>query len=243
MKWRLSLTLNQCTLAGPVYTGMPLECHWLTQCTLRYHWATQQIEQGSLEHHWKNLIEIAPHWNATGVTLTIAAYTGTPLEGMQQITHTQLHIVKQSSIRASWKRQDGGTSSSKWTGLCKFSFYLEFTALQWISVLLFKRVSTSTQLCACLGYEHHYSFFVYLGFQFKWNQLLAIPVVYIKGLHAGKWPGPMTSRPDFVSTLEYHWTDYTGTHWLMISPSGLPVAIQRGATRTLGCHWNHTDWC
>ena len=24
-----TLTLSQCTLAGPVYTGMPLECHWL----------------------------------------------------------------------------------------------------------------------------------------------------------------------------------------------------------------------
>ena len=49
-----ALTLSQCTLAGPVYTGMPLECHWLTQCTL--------------EHHWKNLVETAPHWNATGET-------------------------------------------------------------------------------------------------------------------------------------------------------------------------------
>ena len=48
------LTLSQCTLAGPVYTGMPLECHWLTQCTLGY--------------HWKNLVETAPHWNATGET-------------------------------------------------------------------------------------------------------------------------------------------------------------------------------
>ena len=47
-----SLTLSQCTLAGPVYTGMPLECHWLTQCTL--------------ECHWKNLVETDPHLNATG---------------------------------------------------------------------------------------------------------------------------------------------------------------------------------
>ena len=31
------LTLSQFTLAGPVYTEMPLECHWLTQCTLGYH--------------------------------------------------------------------------------------------------------------------------------------------------------------------------------------------------------------
>ena len=50
----ISLTLSQCTLAGPVYTGMPLECHWLTQCTLGY--------------HSKNLVETAPHWNATGET-------------------------------------------------------------------------------------------------------------------------------------------------------------------------------
>ena len=40
------LTLSQCTLVGPVYTGMPLECHWLTQCTLGYHWATQRILAG-----------------------------------------------------------------------------------------------------------------------------------------------------------------------------------------------------
>ena len=51
---KATLTLSQCTLAGPVYTGMPLECLWLTQCTLGY--------------HWKNLVETAPHWNATGET-------------------------------------------------------------------------------------------------------------------------------------------------------------------------------
>ena len=67
-KFYLSLTLSQCTLAGPVYTGMPLECHWLTQCTLGYHWATQRYLQGTLKHHWKNFVETAPHWNATGET-------------------------------------------------------------------------------------------------------------------------------------------------------------------------------
>ena len=36
----------------------------------------------TLEHHWKNLVETAPHLTATGETLTIAAYTGTPLEGL-----------------------------------------------------------------------------------------------------------------------------------------------------------------
>ena len=63
-----ALTLSQCTLAGPVYTGKPLECHWMTQCTLGYHWAPSEYLQGTLEHHWKNLVETAPHWNATAET-------------------------------------------------------------------------------------------------------------------------------------------------------------------------------
>ena len=103
-----TLTLNQCTLAGPVYTGIPLECHWLTQCTLGYHWATQRILAGytgtpleklnwnsfTLECHWRNLVQFAPHWDATGETLTVAAYTGTPLEGLWQPTQAPTHIVK-----------------------------------------------------------------------------------------------------------------------------------------------------
>ena len=106
------LTLSQCTLAGPVYTGMPLECHWLTQCTLEYHWATERILVGytgtpleklswnspTLECHWRNLVESAPHWDATGETLTFAAYTGTPLEGQWQPTHARKHIVKHADI-------------------------------------------------------------------------------------------------------------------------------------------------
>ena len=78
----ISLTLSQYTLAGLVYTEMPLECHWLTQCAPGYHWETQRILQGTLEHNWKNLVETAPHWNATGEILIIAAYTGTPPQGL-----------------------------------------------------------------------------------------------------------------------------------------------------------------
>ena len=88
-----SLTLGQCTLARLVYTGMPLECHWLTHCTLEYHWATQRIFAGytgtpleklswnspTLECHWRNLVENATHWDTTGESLTFAAYTGTLL--------------------------------------------------------------------------------------------------------------------------------------------------------------------
>ena len=78
----VTLTLSQCTLAEPVYTRMPLECHWLTQWTLGYHWATQRIlvrykgtpleklswNSPTLECHWRNLVETAPHWDATGET-------------------------------------------------------------------------------------------------------------------------------------------------------------------------------
>ena len=115
-----SLTLSQCTLAGPVYTGMPLECHWLAQCTLGTTGRSSEYLQGTLEHywkkivetdpywnatgqtltilaytgnHWKNLVETAPHWDATEETVTFVAYTGTPLKGLQQPTHTQEHIV------------------------------------------------------------------------------------------------------------------------------------------------------
>ena len=103
-----TLTLSQCTLAGTVYTGMPLECHRFTQCTLGYHWVTHQIlarytgtplekfswNRPTLECHWRNLVEFAPHWDATGEKLTFAAYTGTPLEGLWQPTHASTHIVK-----------------------------------------------------------------------------------------------------------------------------------------------------
>ena len=91
---KLSLTLSQCTLAGPVYTGMPLECHWLARCTLGYHWATQRILAGYSGTPLETLSWNSPHWNATGETLTFAAYTGTPLEGLWQPTQAPTHIVK-----------------------------------------------------------------------------------------------------------------------------------------------------
>ena len=150
-------------------------------------------------------------------------------------------------------------------------------------VLLLTHVSTSTLLCACLWNEHHYSF-VYWGLQVKRNQFSSNNSHHTscihKGSHAGKSPDLMTSKPDSVSTLGYHWTDHTGwplepqvhwdatgatladastqwcssgdpvliciigthwkttgatskctgmplePHWLMLAPSGVPVAIQ-----------------
>ena len=114
--------------------------------------------------------------------------------------------------------------------------------------------------------------FVYLRLQFTWNRLSSnnshrTSCIH-KGSHAGKWPDPMTSKPDSVSTLGYHWTDHTGrprelqVHWdatgttladasTQWCSSGDPVLIYiigkhrktTGATSTLGCHWNQTGWC
>ena len=89
----LTFTLSQCTLAGPVYIGMPLECHWLIQSTLGYHWATQRILAGYTGTPLEKLSWNSPHWNATGQTLAFAAYTGTPLEGLWQPTHAPTHKV------------------------------------------------------------------------------------------------------------------------------------------------------
>ena len=59
-------------LIDPVDTGIPL--------------GDPIYLQGTLEHHWKNLIEIAPHCDSTRETLIIAAYTGTLLDGLEQPT-------------------------------------------------------------------------------------------------------------------------------------------------------------
>ena len=98
--------------------------------------------------------------------------------------------------------------------------------------------------------------YVYLGWQFKWNQFSSNNSHHTssihKGLHAGKWPDPMSSKPDSVSTLRYHWTDHTGSpldtqvHWdatgttlsdasFQWCPSGDPVLIC-----IIGTHWNTT---
>ena len=177
----------------------------------------------------------------------------------------------QSSIHASLKWQDGGTPVSKWTGLCIFSLYLEFNALQCMPVMLLTHVSISTLLYACRWYYTNIGY-VYLGLQVKWNQLSSNSAHHTscihKGSHAGCWLDLMTFKPDYVSTLGYHWTDHTGrplepqvhcdatgttlanasTQW---RSSGDPVLIcivgthwkTTGATSTLGCHWNHTGWC
>ena len=137
---------------------MPLEYHWLTQCILGYHGATQRILAGytgtpleklswnspTLGCHWRNSNLCSLHWN-----------------NHWRDCDSPHKLSMQSSIHSSLKWQHGGTPVSKWTGLCIFSLYLEFTVLQWIPVLLLTHVSTSTSVCACLWYEHHYSICVF----------------------------------------------------------------------------------
>ena len=66
----MTLIMSQCALADPVYIGMPLD-------------DTIEYLKGTLDHHWKNLVETATHWDTTGETLNIAAYIGTPLEELR----------------------------------------------------------------------------------------------------------------------------------------------------------------
>ena len=176
-------------LVDPVYTGIPLgdpantcRVQWSTtrKTWLKHPHTGMQLDNLSwkcptLECHWRNSSFCSLHWNTTGGTVT---------------AHTRpAHIVKQSSIHASMKWQDGGTPTIKWLGICKCSLYLEFSALQWLSVLLLTHVSTSTSPCPCLPYEHHYSFLCIWGC--KSNEIsltqttLTIPVVYIRGWMLG----------------------------------------------------------
>ena len=87
----------RCPYPEPMYTGRS-SVHWNATGWPSVHWditgPPSEYLQGTLEHHWKKLSWNSPHWNATGETLTFAAYTGTPLEGLWQPTQAPTHIVK-----------------------------------------------------------------------------------------------------------------------------------------------------
>ena len=108
--------------------------------------------------------------------------------------------------------------------------------------------------------------FGYLRLQVKWNQFNSNNSHHTSCIHkghAGKWPDLITSKPDSVSTLGYHWTDHTGraletqVHWdatgttladasTQWCSSGDPVLICIIGThwktngKPLEEHWNHT---
>ena len=81
LPWDSAHWLVQCTLG----------CHWLTQCTLG-HWMTQRIQQGTQDYQWKNLIETAPHWNATGETDHSSLHWTTTGETVTAHTCRHMHL-------------------------------------------------------------------------------------------------------------------------------------------------------
>ena len=91
-------------------------CHWLFQCTLKCHWIATGWPSvhwditGWLVHtckvHWKNLVETAPHLNANGDPLTIAAYTGTPTEGLNC---NSLHLTQEMVENNQYQKVTGET--------------------------------------------------------------------------------------------------------------------------------------
>ena len=98
--------------------------------------------------------------------------------------------------------------------------------------------------------------FVYLGLQVEWNQFSSNNSHHNscmhKGSHAGKWPDLMTSKPDWVSTLGYHWTDHTGrplepqVHWNATGTKLADASTQRCSSGDpvliciIGTHWKTT---
>ena len=106
--WQWIFCGNWLTIFECIHTLTMSQCaHWLVQCTLECHWnATgwpsvhcdttgwpSEYLQGTLEHHWKNLVETA-HNEMPLEKLTFAAYTETPLEGLWQPTQAPTPIVK-----------------------------------------------------------------------------------------------------------------------------------------------------
>ena len=250
-----SLTPSQCTVAGPVYTGMPLECHWLIQCTLGYHWATQWILQ------WNTTGKTKLKLSSTGMQLkklTIAAYTGTLWRDCDSPNTPRDIKVSRVASMPVWNDKMTGPQAASgqvsaipaftWSLLLSDAYEFCFSNMWILQHHSMHALDTSSIIL-----------FVYLRFQFKWNQLSSNNSRHSRCIHrdlqAGKWPDLITSKPDALSTLECHCTDCTGTilantiaQW---SSSANPVLIciigthwkTTGARRTLGCHWNHTGWC
>ena len=185
---------------------MPLECHWLTQCTLGYHWVTKRILAGytgtpleklscpTLECHWKKIDYCSLHWNTTGESITA------PI-------HRHISLSRVASMPV-WN--DKGMEYQAASGQVSVK-----SAFTWSLPL-----SNAYQFCSSnVWVFHHHSVhaldmstiivFVYLGLQYKWNQLSSNNSRHTscihKGLYAGNWPDLITSKPDALSTLGYHW--------------------------------------
>ena len=111
--------------------------HWLVQCTLECHWNVACWPSVHWDTTGRPSEYCSVHWYTTGKIKLILPHTGMPLAKLLLLQPTSEHhwreynspsthqarIVKHSGIHASLKWQYDWTSSSKCTGLCKFSFY------------------------------------------------------------------------------------------------------------------------
>ena len=150
-------------------------------CVFMYIYIHEKTYTGMTEWRWGNLIHCQQYsgiqynivevkhfikrykWypSSLHVSFHVRAFNESTLYPPNLIPTTRAQRVNQSSVSASLKQQDDGTPSSKWIGLCNFSFFLEFTAMQRITVLVYKCVSTSSSLSASFWYDHHYGFCVW----------------------------------------------------------------------------------
>ena len=172
-----------------VYTGWST-LHRNTTGWPNVHWNTTgrpgEYFQGTLEHHRKNLVENAPlechrrnsdycslEWNTTGGG-----------GGDYNSPHAHAHMVKQSSLHASLKWQDGKAPNSRWTCSGNAAFIWNLLLCSAYQVLLFTRVSTSTLLCVCMDIITVIVFVVFWGW--TTNEIssaqtsLVIPVANIR---------------------------------------------------------------
>ena len=139
-----------------------LECHWNATGWPSVHWDTtgwhSEYLQGTPEHHWKNLV--APHWNATGKKIDYCSlHWNTTGESITAPIHRHISLSRVASMPV-WN--DKGMEYQAASGQVSVkSVFTWSLPLSNAPVLFVKRVSISSSLCACLGYEHHYSFCVF----------------------------------------------------------------------------------
>ena len=237
-----SLSLRQYTLAGPVCTGILLVDPAYTMTPLGDPANTCGVRWKTTV---KKLNETASHWNATGKTELKLSHTGMPQE-WSSVATIPVWDAKIAGHHAA-SGQVSVNSACTWSLLVCNSHQFGSSYMRVLQHHSMHAFDMST-----------ITVFVYLGLQFKWNQLSSNNSRHTNCIHmwfdAGKWHDLLTSKPEVVSTLGYHWADYTGTtqadaisRW---SSSGNPELIciivthwkTTGATGTLGCHWNHTGW-
>ena len=190
----------------------PLECHWSIQYTLGCHWVTQRILAAQIAKFMK-----MPH---TGMPLeTISAYTGTPLGGLQQPTHTQTHIVKRSS------------------SFCQFEMKTNLAIPVYAYWEVTWHADLQTRCCQYTGIPLGRLHWIHTGWCYHANGLPRV-FQWQSRAHLHNW-----------NTLEDQWSHkYIGMplepHWLMLAHSGVSVAIQCSGNlhnwNTPEDHWGHT---